>query len=116
MQSLASLGHTNCFVADYVGALSQAFENASLFFMQFCRNHNRDRPADSFLGAPSEQSLSTPIPAHYDSVEIFGEDGIVRSLDDRSKLKPRSLCAEMPFTESNNAAGEGQESEHSENL
>src|SRR6516165_11321702 len=88
----------------------------SLFILQLRRNDNRNRAANGFLGAPSEEALSTPVPAHDDSVEIFGEDGVFRRINNSGKPEPGGGCPSIRFTQSDNAGREAQESKHTKNL
>src|SRR6516162_8689876 len=91
-------------------------QDASLFILQLGRNDNRNRAANGFLGAPSEEALSTPVPAHDDSVEILGEDGVFRRSNNSGKLEPGGGCSSMRFTQGDNAGREAQESQHPEKL
>ena len=63
-------------------ASTQALQNLSFFFPQLGRNEEGDGASNGLFQREFKDSCGCRIPAGDDSVEILGDDGIVRGCDD----------------------------------
>src|SRR5471032_2826920 len=68
-------------------AASHAVQRVALFAQALWRDQHSDRPPNGFLGGVAKHLFSRTIPRGDDAVEIFGDDRIIRRLDDRRQTE-----------------------------
>jgi hypothetical protein len=70
---------------------AEPIENFVLFVVMLRRNQHRDRPTDDLVGRVAEESFGAWIPGLNDPAQVFGDDRVLRRVDDGGK-KARVLC------------------------
>src|SRR5579863_8796957 len=63
-------------------AVSDAADDLRLFLVELARNKDGDGLADDFLGGVFEDAFGGGVPAADNAVQVFGNNGIVGTIDD----------------------------------
>src|SRR5262249_26236956 len=61
---------------------ADAPENARFLVVPIWRDEGKDRHANHFLGSIAKETLGPLVPTRDNAVEVFADDGVVKTLDD----------------------------------